>query len=395
MTNWPGRWRGYPIRGENTLLDIVGRIYDAGAGVEPWLHCLSEIARITHSRAAVVQVSGLAKRDLVQLEQVNIEAEEIDEFGKYYLPNSPRLEFGNKIPLGQIFSDYDFISESEMDKNEYYTDFLAKWGFRYCAGGTFLIGPDLLGHFGIQRTRREGHVEDEQIRLLEQLLPHVRRAMEMEWRLRAIHHERDDAENALDRITHGVVLMTASGRITRANRAADRILSTQDGLRVKDGALCAATQADTHRLHSLIGRVAKTAGGEGLDPGDVLSIPRSSMRRLPLSVSVSPLPINSGPNAGSSGPREAGALLFVHDPETSPEVSSEMLRGLFSLTPAEVRLAAALARGVRLKIVAERFGISPQTARTQLKAVFGKTGTHRQADLVRLILSSPAAIRML
>ena len=126
-----------------------------------------------------MQVSGLPKRNLVQLEHVNIEAEEIEEFGKYYLPNSPRLEYGNSIPLGQIFSDYDFISESEMDKNEYYADFLAKWGFRYFSAGAFLIGPELLGLFSIQRTQGEGHVDDEQIRLLERLLPHVKRAISL------------------------------------------------------------------------------------------------------------------------------------------------------------------------------------------------------------------------
>jgi DNA-binding CsgD family transcriptional regulator/PAS domain-containing protein len=364
-----------------------------GAGVEPWSYCLSEIARVSRSRAAVVQVSGLAKRNLVQLEQVNIEAEEIEEFGKYYLPNSPRLEYGNTIPLGQIFSDYDFISESEMDENEYYADFLAKWGFRYCAGGAFLIGPDLLAHFSIQRTRREGHVDDEQIRLLERLLPHVKRAMELEWRFRAIRYERDGAVDALDRLAHGVILVAATGQIVRANQAAERILSKQDGLLIEDSTLCAATQPDTHRLHSLIGRVAKAAAGESLDSGDILSIARSSSRQ-PLAVSISPLPIGVGSRVGSPGPREAGALLFVHDPETSPEISSEILQGLYGLTPAEVRLAAALVSGARLKAAAERFGISPATARTQLKAIFGKTGTHRQADLIRLILSGPAATHM-
>ncbi len=379
----------------NELLDLVGRIYDVGAGMKPWSHCLSEIARISRSRAAVVQVTGLAKRNLVQLEQVNVDAEEIEEYVKYYRQNSPRIEFGNNKPFGQIFSDYDFISESEMDRNEYYADFLAKWGFRYFAGGVFLIGPDLLGHFSIQRTQREGHVDGEQIRLLERLLPHIKRAMELEWRFRAIRHERDGANDVLDRLPQGVILVTASGQIVRANRAAERTLSTEDGLRVEDGALCAATQPETHRLHLLIARAAKTALGKGLASGGVLSIARSSKRRPPLSVSISPLPIDAKLNTGPSGPRKAVTLLFVHDPETTAEVSSEMLQGFYGLTPAEIRLAAALASGAHLKAAAERFGISPATARTQLKAIFGKTGTHRQTDLIRLILSGPAAIRTL
>ncbi len=123
---WSGKcvWKGISIPGENELFNLIASIYGAGAGEMPWSHCLGEIARLSGSRAAVVQVSGLAKRNIVQLEQVNIDPEEIEEY-KNYVPKSPRVEFSKKIPFGQIFSDYDFISESEMDKNGFYADFLA------------------------------------------------------------------------------------------------------------------------------------------------------------------------------------------------------------------------------------------------------------------------------
>jgi len=394
---WSGKcvWKGSSIQVENEMLGLIGRIYGAGAGEMPWSHCLGEIARLSGSRAAVVQVTGLEKRNLVQLEQVNIDAEEIEEFGEHYLPNSPRIEFGNKIPLGQIFSDYDFISESEMDKNEYYADFLAKWGFRYCAGGTFLIGPDMLGHFGIQRTQSEGHVDDEQIRLLERLLPHVKRAMEMEWQFRAIRHERDGAIDAMDRLAHGVILVAASGEVVQTNRAADSILFRQDGLRIVDGVLCAATQPDTRRLQSHIARVAKITLGEDLDERGVISIDRPHARRQPLSVSISRFPIYAGTVAGAPGYRKAGALLFVQDPETNSPVSSEILQGVYGLTPAEGRLVEALVGGTHLRAAAERFDISLETARTQLKAVFSKTGVRSQGDLIRLILSRPGLVRTL
>ena len=55
------------------------------------------------------------------------------------------------------------------------------------------------------------------------------------------------------------------------------------------------------------------------------------------------------------------------------------------LTPAEARIALGIARGNALSVIAEAHGISVATARTQLKSVFAKTGTHRQAQLAALM----------
>jgi DNA-binding CsgD family transcriptional regulator len=57
----------------------------------------------------------------------------------------------------------------------------------------------------------------------------------------------------------------------------------------------------------------------------------------------------------------------------------------FSLTPAEARLASLMASGMSLEDAAEKLTIARQTARTQLKAIFMKTGTHRQSQLVALL----------
>jgi DNA-binding CsgD family transcriptional regulator len=55
------------------------------------------------------------------------------------------------------------------------------------------------------------------------------------------------------------------------------------------------------------------------------------------------------------------------------------------LRPAEAKLAALIASGISLEAAAERLGVARDTARNQLKAVFTKTDTHRQAELVALL----------
>jgi len=61
------------------------------------------------------------------------------------------------------------------------------------------------------------------------------------------------------------------------------------------------------------------------------------------------------------------------------------IRTLFSLTPAESRLASELARGNTISAAAAASGITLNTARDRLKSIFAKTRTRRQAELVSLI----------
>jgi DNA-binding CsgD family transcriptional regulator len=79
------------------------------------------------------------------------------------------------------------------------------------------------------------------------------------------------------------------------------------------------------------------------------------------------------------------ALLNITDLEDLPVPPESLLRRLFDLTPAEVRLAQALARGDTLEHAARALGVRITTARTQLAAIFEKSETHRQAKLVALL----------
>ena len=77
---------------------------------------------------------------------------------------------------------------------------------------------------------------------------------------------------------------------------------------------------------------------------------------------------------------------FVTDPDEVPAGLVPALQVLFHLTPAEARLASALASGMDLREASRMLDIGRETARTQLRAVFAKTGTTRQADLVRTVV---------
>jgi len=68
--------------------------------------------------------------------------------------------------------------------------------------------------------------------------------------------------------------------------------------------------------------------------------------------------------------------------------SIELLRCHFGLTPAEARLALHLVAGETLRSAEVKLGITYESARTQLKKIFNKTGTSRQAELVVVVLTA-------
>ena len=65
------------------------------------------------------------------------------------------------------------------------------------------------------------------------------------------------------------------------------------------------------------------------------------------------------------------------------------LMALFNLSAAEARLARALCHGDSLDEYATDQGLKLPTVKTQLRSVFAKTGTERQASLIRLLSGIP------
>jgi DNA-binding CsgD family transcriptional regulator len=81
------------------------------------------------------------------------------------------------------------------------------------------------------------------------------------------------------------------------------------------------------------------------------------------------------------------AALFIRDPADAPPDRQATLSALYGLTPAEARVAEGLANGQTPAELAEHHSVTTGTLRNQLKAVFSKTGTRRQAEVVRLVLT--------
>jgi DNA-binding CsgD family transcriptional regulator len=95
------------------------------------------------------------------------------------------------------------------------------------------------------------------------------------------------------------------------------------------------------------------------------------------------LPLTSGVRRQAGAEYSAVAAAFICKAELDRLHPLEAIASVFKLTPSEMRVLMAIVGGV--PEIAPVLGISETTVKTHLQHVFEKTGTQRQADLVKLV----------
>lgn len=196
------------------------------------------------------------------------------------------------------------------------------------------------------------------------------------------------ATEAFNRVSLGMFLLDSERRVVFANQTGRAILDEQDGLLLSSGLLRGATPKETNQLKALVDD-ALAAALRGAAPGDGeggVALPRPSGARSLVTL-VCPLQ-----RPADAGPEHPAVVVFVSDPERKPRIPTDLLSRLYGLTPAETRLAVALAEGQRLDEIAENFGVARTTIAFHLRSLFRKTDTNRQADLVALFTGNPVTL---
>jgi DNA-binding CsgD family transcriptional regulator len=186
---------------------------------------------------------------------------------------------------------------------------------------------------------------------------------------------------ALNWLEYGLLLVDGGSRVHFASGTAERQLQSGE-LFVKAGQLRTRTTGETVNLHRLVARCAHI----GQLPDDDAACCQVGELLLQFA------PLSTRPPDSA---RTEGALvaILVMEPECVADPGAQQLRQQFGLTPAEAGIACEVVKGLGLKECAGRIGISQATARTHLHRVFEKTGTKRQAQLVRKVLASRPVIR--
>jgi DNA-binding CsgD family transcriptional regulator/PAS domain-containing protein len=190
-------------------------------------------------------------------------------------------------------------------------------------------------------------------------------------------------ECVLDQTAIGLVMLNRTGQIVFANQTADEILVASDGIGRSNGKLRATNLADGVNLQAALSHAI--ASDEQPSARAPLRAPLIAFRRrigAPLVAAFLPAlapPIEQG---------DVAAIMYLVDPQIDTGKMLSPLCRLYGLSPVETVLVCHLAAGATIASAAQLMHIKEPTARSYLKAIFIKTGTRRQTELVVLMLSS-------
>lgn len=281
----------------------------------------------------------------------------------------------------------DEIADSEKYvKGEFFRQYVEPRNVRY------VLGVDIHGEAGREfrlrftRPPRARDFSSSDKALVEALIPHFRRALNLHARVGQMEMEMKLYANVMSSMLVGSVILDGTGAVLRANSIAQAILAERDGLTVGPGGLSAEYRGEHKELQRLIRQTLEMPSGR-LTVAEAISITRPS-GRTSLSLLIRPIPLTEG----TEGPKRPTAAVFIRDPERNLSPSRELMQRLFHFTQAEAWLSLLLVDGLTLDEAAAQMGIRKNTARAHLRAIFSKTGVKRQTTLMRLLVNSVASI---
>ncbi len=345
----PARWR--------EILDRLCSELDAHSAVVQGL-------RIEGHRAATIWLAHDSHIDMAAYEA------SVSDRG------NARLESNRFVSAaGRIVDDADLFSPDEVSLRSRLQKDLAALGLGRFLGGVLPVGPGRYVSIALHRRTSDARAYSPRQRdRLAALLPHIAQAVQLSEVIVRNALAGSLLQGPLERWPFGLLVCDSDARVLWANRRVTMTLSIGRGLCIVQGRLQAGNLLTQQNLLHALRAQAK-------EPSFLALESQGHTWRL----AIHPL---------SSGPGQVTSPLFLismSDDRPTSDIPVAALIELFGLTHAESRLTSALVAGHTLEHFAHQRGVSVGTARYQLRQVLAKTGTERQADLVRAVLCSAAA----
>ena len=297
-----------------TLLDVVEKLYTLTPDDTSWSMPLDLMADVFGAVGASFETIERATNRPVFIEVgSNLSPTPAQEYMDHYASVSPRVKNGSGKPSGFISYDRMILTESEMDRDEFYADCMAPQGLRYFLAAQVFTSPGHESVFAVHRSAKQGHVDDKHISVLEQLVPHLRQAMDLKFRMSAAWTQGKLGFDGLERLNEGCLVLDTAGAVLHMNLTAEQMISNGDGIGVSNGHLCFADKAASHRQRRALGRTFGRANQQGADSARDFPAHRPSGKR-PYLVAIRPLPQQSAfepdPHSRYPEPQQFGYRLL-------------------------------------------------------------------------------------
>lgn len=371
---------------EEEIFALIKLIYEAPGNDDRWSTLLARLASTFSAPFGTLDYYDVPQKSGNLAVSLGIDREFREEYERHYCAMNAWIQHRPRhIQLGMPVTGQMILADDELARTEFYRDFLSRRDIFHMMGSSLMDHRQRMALLSLYRSRNAEPFGPSDLSLFNLLLPHLKQALKLHAELSTALAGQRVLESALDRIQLGIFAVDASCRVQAMNATARELIEARDGLRLEVSVLKAAVLKETLQLRDLVAQVAPTSERATVFAGGVLRVSRSAVRTA-LHLRVAP-----APRSDLFAAEPATALVFASDPES--KLRLHHLASLYGLTPAEERFMDLLVQGETLYEAAKQLEISTNTGRTHLKKIFLKTGTKRQAELMRLLLLGVTAIR--
>lgn len=273
---------------------------------------------------------------------------------------------------GEVALDRDLIDSAAGAP--FFDEFLPRFDGRWWAGIGICSGPDFWS-LTLHRSLRQGAFEQTERAILRQFSLRLNEVCDLAHLAGRVTSSA--LANSFDQIGKAVIAIDATGRFIHANSTAQQLLGAS--IHIAGGRLILRDRQAAEEYKKTIERLRTLSEGKIL-----CAVPIVARRENAAPIAIRILPVDGD---AKSPFLFARALLLLTEIVAPAKPDWQVFSRAFGLTPAEARLAVLLATGESLEYAADTLGVTRETARSRIKSIFQKTGSHRQAALVALLTS--------
>lgn len=276
-----------------------------------------------------------------------------------------------------VVIEHELATDEERKFLPHYNEFYLQKGYPGFAAIGFNVGNEQWA-MCVLRDHRQGFFTPKEAQELIPLAGHFRRMVRLAEKFESTCVSTSLC--ALDAQRRPAAMLAKDGRIFAMNTLCERLLQqSADGLAVQNGRFVALAPDSNRGLQSLI-HAATMANHDHRRAAHAEKVAIHRPGRLPILAEVLSMAA-----LGMEHSLHANAMITFYNPEQETVPDEASYQTAFGLTPSEAKLAAILVKGEALDHAAETLSITRETARQRLKAIFAKTDTHRQGELVALL----------
>ena len=365
---------------DETLTNLIDSIYDAALNPERWTDVLEAVAEFVGGEASGVFSVDLDNRCIKAHHHFGFDERYTNLYWETYWEFDPTTA----LPLfgvEEVVSIANFLPYEDFREGRFYREWAKPQGWVDSATAVLAKSGTGCTYLTVVRGEADGFVDDDVRRRMALLVPHIRRSMLVGKVIDLRQHQASTFADVLDGLSSAMFLVSATGHIVHENDAGCDLLAAGDMLRAKSGQLVARDPKVNQSLREIF--LAAAEGGAAGIVGKGIAFPLLSADGEHYIAHV--LPLNPGGRIHAGLAFSAAAALFVRKATLEMTSLPEVIGRTYKLTPAELRVLLAIFDVGGVPEVATSLGVADTTIKTHLGRLFEKTGTGRQADLVKLV----------